>query len=183
MPHRDEQPPVLDAVPDKVCPECRRSIPGNAVRCPHCAEPLGDEEPVPWDMRHRRDAEPDRSGLILALGIVSLFVPVIGPILGISAWIMATRDMERMRRGQMDPRGMNSTQTGMVCGIIGTVLEGLISLACVFPCLFGMIMPFAAPPPPAVPVPVAPAPWPATKAKGPAGPVKNPGIDDKDADD
>jgi hypothetical protein len=152
---------MLDAEPDKVCPACRRSVPGRALRCPYCAEPLADD--VPW-AGQRRDAEPDRSGLILTLGIVSLFVPVIGPILGICAWVMAVRDMERMRRGQMDPRGMSSTQTGMICGIIGTVLQGLISLGCVFPCLFGMILPFTAPPPRPVPMP-APAPWPPPATK------------------
>jgi hypothetical protein len=167
---RDDEKPVFDAEPDKVCPACRRSVPGRALRCPHCTEPLGDEQSVPWDMRQRRDAEPDRSGLILTLGIVSLFVPVVGPILGICAWVMAVRDMERMRRGQMDPRGMSSTQTGMICGIIGTVLEGLLSLMCVFPCLFGMLMPIAAPPPRPEPMPApAPAPWPPpTKKAGKA---------------
>jgi predicted RNA-binding Zn-ribbon protein involved in translation (DUF1610 family) len=154
--------PVFDAEPDKVCPACRRSVPGRAMRCPHCNEPLADEPSPLWNGQ-RRDAEPDRSGLILTLGIVSLLVPVIGPVLGICAWVMAVRDMERMRRGQMDPRGMGQTQTGMICGIIGTVIEGLLSFFCVFPCLLGIIMPLAAPPPPRpVPMP-APVPAPAPR--------------------
>lgn len=163
-------PPLLEEEPaedTKHCRGCGRTLPRAAQRCPHCDEDLrgsgagrrpweSDPPPSydsgrPWDQPAlRRDCEPERGGLILTLGILSLFLPLLGPVLGITALVMAIGDMRNMRLGQMDPRGMNATQAGMICGIIGTVLEGFLSLCCGF-CLLGAIVPAAAPPPPAPP--------------------------------
>jgi hypothetical protein len=39
--------------------------------------------------------------------------------------VLGQKDLRRMREYTMDPAGRPSTQAGMVCGIIGTVLSAL----------------------------------------------------------
>lgn len=87
----------------------------------------------------RRDALPDRGGLVLSLGITSIVITVIGCLLcgplglvglglGIPAWIMGQRDLARMRAGDMDARNRGTTYAGWVCGIVGTLLGALALL-------------------------------------------------------
>jgi hypothetical protein len=82
----------------------------------------------------RRDWEPERGGLVLTLGILSLVClvacPPAGAGLGIAAWIMGQIDLDKIRRGQMDPNGQGPTNGGLVCGIIGTILNAVASLGC-----------------------------------------------------
>jgi hypothetical protein len=127
----------------------------------------------------RRDAEPHRGAMVLVLGIVSTSVSVIalpflccvglggilslvGLVLGIPAWVMAQRDLGRMKQGEMDPDGHSQTVGGLVCGIVGTVLGTLGFLAGV--AYFGFYMwmltaavrtapPFRPPPAPVPPPP------------------------------
>jgi predicted Zn finger-like uncharacterized protein len=91
----------------------------------------------------RRDALPHRGGTILTLGIISVVslamdvllsccclpagwvMNLVGLGTGIPAWIMGQRDLARMRTGEMDPSGKGSTQTGWICGMIGTILSVL----------------------------------------------------------
>jgi hypothetical protein len=85
-------------------------------------------DPYPQPVR------PHRGELVLTLGILSLVCCPIGLVLGIIAWVMATDDLIRMRRGQMDPRGQGQTRAGQICGIIAvaaTVL-GLLAHGCRF---------------------------------------------------
>ncbi len=63
--------------------------------------------------------QPHRGGLILTMGILGWALCfVFGPI----AWSMGQADLRAMRAGQMDPAGMSLTQTGMILGIIQTIL-------------------------------------------------------------
>lgn len=71
--------------------------------------------------------QPHRGVTILVLGILSFFCPCL--ILGIAAWYMGNEDLSAMRLGRMDPTGRGMTTAGMVCGIITTILNGLIILA------------------------------------------------------
>jgi predicted Zn finger-like uncharacterized protein len=95
----------------------------------------------------RRDSLPHRGGMIAAMGITSLcliafdvfgvcccgglsaiintVISAVGLGLGIPAWIMGQRDLAKMRQGLMDERGRGSTQSGWICGMIGTILHGL----------------------------------------------------------
>jgi hypothetical protein len=88
----------------------------------------------PWtgqDAAPRRDWEPHRGVLIVVLGVVSLtvlFCPLLGLPSGLAAWSMGRTDLERMRMNEMDPEGSALTRAGMWCGVIGTFLQGLISL-------------------------------------------------------
>ena len=86
--------------------------------------------------------------------------------LGLAAWIMGAKDLKKMRKGQMDPQGQGTTQAGLICGIVGMVLNVLLTLSCALPMAFGILAGMSAvrmPPPPArtmriVPAPVAPVP-------------------------
>jgi hypothetical protein len=81
-----------------------------------------DEVP-PWERPGavRRDCEPDRNWLLGPLGGFSLacgalsFLPccfpvaVVGVPLGLTTWLLARRDLARMRAGEMDRRGAKKT--------------------------------------------------------------------------
>jgi hypothetical protein len=72
--------------------------------------------------------KPHRGILILVfgiLGLVSCFP------LGIAAWIMGKRDLKEMDAGTMDPGGRGHTSAGRICGMIGTLLAGIILIALV----------------------------------------------------
>lgn len=65
---------------------------------------------------------PHRGGLILALGILSFFFPLLGLIMGATVWSMASNDLRAMREGYMDPSGQGPTQVGHVFAIIATLV-------------------------------------------------------------
>jgi hypothetical protein len=74
--------------------------------------------------RHER-LPPNRGGLIMALGLVSLIggwmfcVPVVvGPV----AWFLAQQDLRGIRDGNLDPTNENMVRTGQICGIISTII-------------------------------------------------------------
>ncbi len=87
-------------------------------------------------LRPRLDTEPDRGAVVLALGIISLALILVwcatpvGAILGLVAWIMGQIDLRKMKSGQMDDQNRGMTQAGWICGILGTVLNGLVMLGC-----------------------------------------------------
>ena len=70
--------------------------------------------------------KPHRGTLIMVLGIVSIFVCQI--ILGPIAWIMGRNDIKEMAAGRMDRTGEGPTNTGRICGMIGTLI-GIAILA------------------------------------------------------
>ena len=63
--------------------------------------------------------KPHRATTILVFGILSL---VTCQIFGIAAWWMGDNDLQEMRRGRMDPSGMEMTKAGRICGMIGTAI-------------------------------------------------------------
>jgi hypothetical protein len=70
---------------------------------------------------------PHRGPMIMVLDILSLFVAPI--ILGPMAWIMGRSDLKEMDLGRMDRAGRDNTNTGVVCGMISTILWGGGTLA------------------------------------------------------
>ncbi len=65
---------------------------------------------------------PDRGGVILALGILSVLF--LGPLSGIPAWLMANQDLKDTRSGIVnDPSGL--VHIGRAIAVIGTFLSPL----------------------------------------------------------
>lgn len=114
----------------------RTEAPGSTPkRKPRVPDEEFDEDAPSFVRRRppRRDCEPDRGSVVLTLGILSLVGLCLSPIgltLGLIAWVMGQKDLRKMRRGDMDPRGEGTTQAGWICGIIGTVLNTLAVLFC-----------------------------------------------------
>ena len=87
-----------------------------------------------------RNLEPHRGAVILTLGIISLACLVlnacyglgalIGLPLGITAWVLGSGDLRRIKNNEMDEEGLAMTQAGRICGILGTILQSLILLTC-----------------------------------------------------
>jgi hypothetical protein len=75
-----------------------------------------------------RYSVPHRGGLVVTLGILSIFICIVGFILGIMAWVMGANDLTEIRAGRMDRSGESTTQAGMVCGILGTIVQALLFL-------------------------------------------------------
>jgi hypothetical protein len=118
------------------CRSCRELTPRNAAYCRHCGteiESYRDRDRDDPGVRGglRRDCEPHRGSLILALGVIGLVASflyifaIVGLPLSIAAWSMAETDLKKMLNRDMDPEGRPNTQAGKVCGIFGTLIGTL----------------------------------------------------------
>ena len=79
----------------------------------------GRDLTLPPNPSAARSYEADRSGLILFLGILSLFM--CGPV-GLAAWIMASSDLRKVRKGLLPPEKAGTLKVGRALGVIGTVI-------------------------------------------------------------
>lgn len=127
-----------------LCPRCHRPVEWDAPACVHCNHLFEVEDrndPLTWC--RRRDGEEHRAPLIDMLGSISLLCGilalctagigvVVALITGLVAVILASNDLERMRRGELDPDGEGATRTGRnkaLAGIaLAVVFGGLIVL-------------------------------------------------------
>lgn len=75
-------------------------------------------------LEQTQSQEEGRGVLILVLGILG--IAVLGPILGIPAWIMGRNDLKRIQEGRIPSSERALTKAGMILGIISTVLFGLV---------------------------------------------------------
>ena len=73
---------------------------------------------TPFGPSPTRVSRQGRGGVILGFGIAALLV--LGPFLGIPAWVMGHRDLKRIKTGEIDSQDKTSTQVGMILGIVGT---------------------------------------------------------------
>lgn len=82
-----------------------------------------------------QSSKPGRGTMILVLGILSLvlgitFCIILGPVLGIPAWVMGRNDEKKIFKGIISQAELPSTKAGKVCGIIGTFIGiGIMMLA------------------------------------------------------
>jgi hypothetical protein len=84
-----------------------------------------DDDDDEDDYSIRRRGRPHRGGLILTLGILSLFVwccPIAGWIVGGIVLNMANKDLAEMATRRMDDSGRGITMAGKICAIVGLVL-------------------------------------------------------------
>jgi LSD1 subclass zinc finger protein len=85
------------------------------------------------DVRLRTPMASHRGGIVLALGIASILVSCVCPLI---AWIiggntcnMANSDLTQMSIGRMDPSGKFITMAGKTCAIIGILLGIVTAIA------------------------------------------------------
>jgi hypothetical protein len=137
LPENDLAPP-LPAPPEssegdylQPCPSCGQQASRGLPRCPSCGKNLR-QRGTRGQARARRDWLPDRGGLVLTLGVLSLvsalIFPPIGLPLGIVAWVLGQTDLEKVHRGEMSPTGESDTRGGMVCGVLGTFVGLLVGM-------------------------------------------------------
>jgi len=142
----DEPPPSppLPQTPIQVEPRADDGPPPRRQRdddddYPRSSRPRSDRYD---DMR--RYPQGDRSGMVLALGIISVVfvliacvavaivgvlpIGIIGIGTGIAAWMIGRKDLAAIASGERDPNGQGLTNAGMICGIIGTIINGVIVL-------------------------------------------------------
>jgi hypothetical protein len=79
----------------------------------------GRDLPLTTNPTVAKGYEADRSGLILFLGILSLFM--CGPV-GLVAWIMAASDLRKVRKGLLPPQKAGILKVGRALGITGIVV-------------------------------------------------------------
>jgi hypothetical protein len=103
----------------------------------------GDEE-RPWERPGavRRDVLPHRAEFLSKLAVVAVVLAfctwlggIAGPFclaLSITAWVMATRDLTRMRQGLMDPEGRKMTILARNRAIAATIVALLLMLVWLF---------------------------------------------------
>ena len=129
LPPPPVQPPPVEREPARAAEPPRR-LPA----LPDDDDDRDDDFDYPRRRRRRLDYEPHRGAAVLVLGILSCVLCGVGLILGPIAWSMGSSDMARIRSRRMDPEGESLTQAGMICGIVGTLLNllGCGIYGCVF---------------------------------------------------
>ena len=129
------------------CPECRHTfLAGNpttgiatdpaappvpsAAGAPAPAAPAPrypaayDENDEPfddWDVR-RQALRRDHGGVVLALGLMSVVLWCVGPILGPIAYFLGSSDLKAIDRGDMEPGNRGLVQAGRIIGAVGFCL-------------------------------------------------------------
>jgi hypothetical protein len=115
------------------CSSCGSKNGDDARFCTNCGKPLVSQAPeqpfpAPSTRAPRAAIEVGRGATILTLGILSIVL--LGPILGIPAWIMGSRDGKKIKAGLIDAKQRGMTQAGMVLGMVGTFL-GILALVAI----------------------------------------------------
>jgi hypothetical protein len=128
---------------------CRSEIVAAMPGPPARRRAAGAADDRPWQRRGaaRRDCEPHRGGLLLALGDASLllgvlslplgFLALTGLGLGAAAWALASSDLKRMEARLMDPGGLSGTALGRARARAGVALS--IYAAALWVCFLAVV--------------------------------------------
>jgi O-antigen/teichoic acid export membrane protein len=114
------------------CTGCGQLNRDRATRCRSCGAPLaapahtGAPAARPTSSE---SVETGRGSTILALGILGILVS--GLVLGLTAWVMGSRDMKKIRSGRIAEQEKGKTQAGMVLGMIATFFHPALTAAIV----------------------------------------------------
>ncbi len=82
--------------------------------------------------------EPHRGTMILVFGIIGL---VFCALFSILAWVLGNQDLRKIDKGFMDPQGRETTNIGMILGIIGVCIWALGVFAWVIMMFFNILLP------------------------------------------
>ncbi len=97
------------------CQKCSSPVSEGASFCNHCGSPLSNSATA------GAPRENGRGGMIFGFGISSILM--LGPILGLPAWIMGRTDLAKIKDGLIAANEYSLTKAGMVMGIIGTFVS------------------------------------------------------------
>lgn len=64
---------------------------------------------------------PGRGGIVFGMGLVSFLL--LGPLIGVPAWIMGRRDLQGIEQGEISSSDRTMTQIGLVLSIVGTFIS------------------------------------------------------------
>jgi hypothetical protein len=124
------------------CPGCGRQVTWEESACRHCGEEFEEDDrpavrPLNLDVALpvRRDGEPHRARRLLALGALSAVAGVLAACFGVTAvvsvplgvavCVLASRDLNRMADGRVDPQGREQTLNARKAAIAG-ILFGVL---------------------------------------------------------
>jgi hypothetical protein len=86
-----------------------------------------------------RFTEPHRAGMIMTMGILSIFIVPL--VFGTIAWVMGNADLKKMEEGRMDPTGKSQTYTGRTIGMVMVILNlTILILSMAGMCVFFTVM-------------------------------------------
>ena len=108
------------------CEKCGTESTPDAKFCSSCGAPVSAMPAIGSVAVQDAAKEQGRGATILVLGILSLLL--IGPILGIVAWVMGNKDLKKINSGKILPDERGTTLAGMVLGIIGTFISPVTAL-------------------------------------------------------
>jgi hypothetical protein len=74
----------------------------------------------------RRDAPPNRGGLLLLLAVASFILPGMGLPLSIAVWVMASHDIRRFASYELDDDIKQYTQSARMMGIVSTGVNSVL---------------------------------------------------------
>jgi flagellar basal body-associated protein FliL len=104
------------------CASCGNRMLDSNNYCPYCGKRISTVLSIP-EHRSQSAIQHGHWKLILLFGILS--AAVFGFLLGIPAWIMASRDLKMIKLGEIEIRKKVPTQIGMILGILGTFLTSI----------------------------------------------------------
>jgi hypothetical protein len=93
-------------------------------------------------LRRSVSQRPDRSGMILAFGLLGLMAPCyLGLVFGPLAWFMGSADLAAIDAGELNPGSRGLVQAGRIVGGIGFCFQivGLVGTVLYFVFLFSVI--------------------------------------------
>jgi len=94
------------------CQKC-----GNSISQPYVSNSSSKENTIKYQ-------EPGRGTLILVLGILSIVL--LGPFVGIPAWVMGNKDLKKIRNGIISFNEKSATKIGMILGILGIIGSSIL---------------------------------------------------------
>jgi len=109
--------------------------PNDPFAVPGCAQAPQQDDPFAVSASQDPFAAPDiqRNSWVPHRGSKIIMFAVFGMVLlfpfGIAAWVMGSRDLKRIKAGEMDPAGRGATMAGKIIGTVATFVNPLAIIA------------------------------------------------------
>jgi len=127
IPNSSQPAPAPPVVPPPVAPQAMPA----GYNAGYSQPMQGMATQAPYGAPISGSFEPHRGGLVLTMGIFGVVFSCLG-IIGIIGIVMSSRDLKKIKAGQMDPQGEGLTTFGLVLSIVGTVIFACVLLYVLF---------------------------------------------------